>query len=127
MREILISSHNRQTGTLGRHGDPVMAAKWSSVVLGLGSDVEEVIGADKDHSDIVKFSMRSDATYQSVRNRIQDVVGEAAAVSSSRLDWTSWRLSLAYIGTWRRTKGGMSWEERKKRRWMGGRNIISKY
>lgn len=51
-----------------------MAAEPNSVVLGLPSDIEEVIGADKDHSEIVKFEMRSDETYQNVRVRIQGLV-----------------------------------------------------
>lgn len=64
----------RQTGTLRRDGEPVMAAGPHSVILGLGSDMEEVIGANKDHSSIVKFDMRSDETYQKVKKRIQDLV-----------------------------------------------------
>jgi hypothetical protein len=64
-----------QTGKVRRDGELVMAAAPNSVILGLPSDVEEVINADdKDHSDIVKFERRSDETYQNVKVRIQDLV-----------------------------------------------------
>lgn len=51
-----------------------MAATPNSVILGLPSDMEEVIQADKDHSDIVKFAMRSDETYEDIKCRIQHLV-----------------------------------------------------
>ncbi|KAK3365573.1 hypothetical protein B0T24DRAFT_393081 [Lasiosphaeria ovina] len=59
---------------LRRDGELVMAAGPHTVILGLGSDMEEVISADKDHSSIVKFDLRSDETYQNIKRRIQDLV-----------------------------------------------------
>ena len=51
-----------------------MAAGPHTVILGLGSDMEEVISADKDHSSIAKFDLRSDETYQNIKRRIQSLV-----------------------------------------------------
>jgi hypothetical protein len=51
-----------------------MAAGPNSVILGLPGDIEEVIPADKDHSDIVKFASRSDETYEDIKCRIQSLV-----------------------------------------------------
>jgi len=51
-----------------------MAAGSNSVILGLPSATEEVIHADKDHSNIVKFASRSDPTYDDVKCRIQAIV-----------------------------------------------------
>jgi len=51
-----------------------MAAGPHTVILGLGSDTEEVISADKDHSSIAKFNLKSDETYQNIKRRIQSLV-----------------------------------------------------
>lgn len=51
-----------------------MAAVPNSVILGLPGDTEEVISADKDHSDIVKFALRSDQTYEDIVCRIQKLL-----------------------------------------------------
>jgi len=72
--EVGLSANADKTGRIRRDGELTIAAAPNSVILGLPSDVEEVIGADKDHSDIVKFDMRSDETYQNVKVRIQSLV-----------------------------------------------------
>jgi len=64
----------RKTGQVRRDGDAVMAAGPNSVILGLPGDIEEVIPADKDHSDIVKFASRGDETYEDIKCRIQSLV-----------------------------------------------------
>ncbi|KAN0066705.1 hypothetical protein V8E54_015175 [Elaphomyces granulatus] len=64
----------RKTGQVRRDGDTVMAAGPNSVILGLPGDIEEVIPADKDHSDIVKFASRGDETYEDIKCRIQSLV-----------------------------------------------------
>ena len=67
-----------QTGQVRRDGDAVMAAVPNSVILGLRVDNEEVIHADKDHSNIVKFASRGDETYEDIMYRIQALVASIA-------------------------------------------------
>ncbi|KAH8883060.1 hypothetical protein GQ53DRAFT_772040 [Thozetella sp. PMI_491] len=62
---------NLKSGVVRRDGPSVLAAPPNSVIIGLPSAAEEVIFTDKDHSDIVKFASRGDATYQDVKHRIQ--------------------------------------------------------
>jgi hypothetical protein len=64
----------KNSGQVRRDGQGVMAAAPNSVVLGW--DDEEAIPADKDHSDIVKFELRSDQTYQDIKHRIEKVLLE---------------------------------------------------
>ncbi len=53
-----------------------MAAAPNSVILGLPGDIEEVIPADKDHSNIVKFASRSDETYEDIVCRIRQLLAD---------------------------------------------------
>jgi len=62
----------KTSGRPQRDGDSLMAASASSVLLGWEN--EEGIRADKDHSNIVKFSTRSDDTYEDIVCRIREVL-----------------------------------------------------
>ncbi|OXV05531.1 hypothetical protein Egran_06701 [Elaphomyces granulatus] len=77
-KKVYTFSETRRTQTVTRKvrrdGDAVMAAGPNSVILGLPGDIEEVIPADKDHSDIVKFASRGDETYEDIKCRIQSLV-----------------------------------------------------
>jgi len=60
---------------------PMVVAPYQTVVLGLPG--ERAIPADKNQSDIVKFAMRSDTTFQDVMHCIQQVLTELQLVVTS--------------------------------------------
>lgn len=55
------------SGRPARRGHLRMAANPEEVSLGLPSEVERLIPVHRDHSDIVKFTSRSDEAYKHVR------------------------------------------------------------
>jgi hypothetical protein len=78
---LVLTKSGLKSGHVRRDGAPEMAAGSNSVILGLPSATEEVIEADKDHSNIVKFASRSDSTYEDVKCRIQ---AEIASLKEQR-------------------------------------------
>ena len=62
-----------------------MAASANSVILGLPSDIEEVILTDKDHSDIVKFAFRSDDSYENIKCRIDRLLSDMDVYQQKRV------------------------------------------
>lgn len=69
-------------GQVRRDGDAVIAARQNSVILGLRE--EEVIFVNKNHSDIVKFALRTDQTYVDIVNRIKTVLGYDSSGESGK-------------------------------------------
>jgi hypothetical protein len=60
------------SGNPRRNGVAVMAASANAVLLDWEN--EEAIPADKDHSNIIKFSTRSDDTYEDIVFRLREVL-----------------------------------------------------
>ncbi|VUC35844.1 unnamed protein product [Clonostachys rosea] len=65
------------TGKLGRTGEPCfMVTKESACRIGFEDDTHSQHPLPFDHSDLVKFARRGDASYRIVQNKLADLVQE---------------------------------------------------